>query len=53
MSANARYWPIADIASCAAHVCCQGQSGHDVLRKSAFAVAVGSKADIAAIQVLV
>jgi len=25
---DVRYWPLADIASCAAHVCFGGQSGH-------------------------
>ena len=45
-NSNARYWPLADIASCAAHVRFRGQSGHDRLRKSAFAVAIGRKADM-------
>ena len=46
-TAYVRFWPLADIASCAAHVCFQGQSRHDLLRESAFAVAIGVKADIA------
>jgi hypothetical protein len=37
----------ADIASCAAHVRFQGQSGHDHWHMSAFAVAIGGKADMA------
>jgi hypothetical protein len=28
-----RYWPIADIASCTAHVRFRGESGHDLLRR--------------------
>ena len=28
---NVHFWPLADIASCAAHVCFQGQSGHGFL----------------------
>jgi hypothetical protein len=32
--------------SCTAHVCFWGQSGHGRLRKSAFAVAIGVKADM-------
>ena len=44
---NVRYWPKADIRSCTAHVRFWGQSGHDRLRMSAFAVAIGCKADMA------
>jgi hypothetical protein len=45
-SAHVCLWPIADIASCAAHVRFRGQSGHDLVRMSAFVVAIGGKADI-------
>ena len=31
---------------CAAHVCFQGHSGHDRFPESAFADAIGSKADM-------
>src|SRR5512143_1148386 len=41
-----RFWPLADICSCSAHVRFRGQSRHDLLRESAFAVAIGGKADI-------
>jgi hypothetical protein len=41
-----RYWPIADVGYCTAHVRFQGQSGHDPSGESAFAVAIGSKADM-------
>src|SRR5262249_57962561 len=44
---NVRFWPKADIRSCTAHVRFWGQSGHDRLRMSAFAVAIGGEADIA------
>ena len=44
---DVRYWPKADICSRSAHVCFRGQSRHDRLRESAFAVAIGGKADIA------
>jgi hypothetical protein len=44
---NVRYWPKADIPSCTAHVRFWGKSGHDLVRKSAFAVAIGGKADMA------
>jgi hypothetical protein len=44
--ANVRFWPLADIPSCTAHVCFRGQSGHGLLRNFAFAVAIGSKADM-------
>src|SRR6185369_17993014 len=40
------FWPKADISSCTAHVRFRGQSGHDLVRKSAFAVAIGDKADM-------
>ena len=43
---NVRYWPKADMAECTAHVRFQGQSRHDLLRMSAFAVAIGGKADM-------
>src|SRR5262245_50464063 len=43
---NVRFWPIADIASCTAHVRFRMQSGRDRLRMSAFAVAIGGKADM-------
>jgi hypothetical protein len=43
---NVRYWPKADMAACSAHVRFRGQSGHDLVRKSAFAVAIGGKADM-------
>jgi hypothetical protein len=43
---DVRYWPKADIPSCTAHVRLWGQSRHDLLRESAFAVAIGSKADM-------
>lgn len=42
-----RYWPLADMGSCTAHVCCRWNSGHDLWRESAFVVAIGAKADIA------
>jgi hypothetical protein len=42
-----RLWPKADMAECTAHVRFWGQSGHDFVRKSAFAVAIGGKADMA------
>jgi hypothetical protein len=41
------FGPKADISSCTAHVRFWGQSGHDLVRKSAFAVVVGGKADMA------
>src|SRR4029450_3637838 len=44
---DVRYWPKADIASCTAHVRFWRESGHDRLRMSAFAVAIGCKADMA------
>jgi hypothetical protein len=43
---NVRYWPIADIVSCTAHVRFRGQSRHAIRGVSAFAVAIGGKADI-------
>ena len=43
---NVRFWPKADIPSCTAHVRFRGESGHDRLRKSAFAVVIGGKADM-------
>jgi hypothetical protein len=52
-SSNVRFWPIADIPSCAAHVRFQGQSRHDIcaaerLHRSgvAFDFAFGVKADM-------
>jgi hypothetical protein len=42
-----RYWPLADVQFCTARVRFWGQSGHNRLRKSAFAVAIEAKADIA------
>ena len=42
-----RLWPLADIPNCTAHVRFQEGSGHDRLRISAFAVAIGGKADMA------
>src|SRR4029079_12014456 len=30
-TSNVRYWPLADIPVCNAHVCFQGQSGHNLL----------------------
>src|SRR5262249_40749895 len=47
VSAYVRFWPKADIPRCTAHVRFRGQSGHDRLRMSAFAVAIGGKADMA------
>jgi hypothetical protein len=46
MFANVRLWPIADIGYCTAHVRFWGQSRHGRLRESAFAVAIGCKADM-------
>jgi hypothetical protein len=43
---DVRDWPIADIPCCIAHVRFRGESGHDRLRESAFAVAIGGKADM-------
>jgi len=43
---NVRFWPLADMGWCAAHVCFQEHSGHDRLPESARAVAIGSKADM-------
>ena len=40
------YWPKADMTVCAAHVRSRGQSRHHRLRTSAFAVAIGGKADM-------
>ena len=45
---DVRYWPKADIAYCTAHVRFRGKSRHDRLRESAFAVAIGGKADMRA-----
>jgi hypothetical protein len=45
--AHVRLWPKADIPSRTAHVCFWSNSGHDEAQISAFAVAIGSKADIA------
>src|SRR5262249_51412297 len=44
---HVRLWPKADIPSCGANVRFQGYSRHVRLRMSAFAVAIGGKADIA------
>src|SRR6185369_1633134 len=44
---NVHLWPKADTSQCTAHVRFRGQSRHDFVRKSAFAVAIGGKADIA------
>src|SRR5262249_23173396 len=44
---DVRYWPKADIRSCTAHVRFWGQSGHDRLLMSAFAVAIRGRADMA------
>jgi len=46
-AADVRYWPKADIPVCTAHVRFRGEGGHELVRKSAFAVANGGKADIA------
>ena len=44
--ANVRYWPLADIAGCAAHVRSWGKADIGCyLRESAIAVAIGGKAD--------
>ena len=43
---NVRYWPIADMASCTAHVRFRGQSRHALLRNFASAVAIGCKANM-------
>ena len=37
---DVRFWPLADIASCIAHVRFEGQSRHDLVRMSTFAVAI-------------
>src|SRR5262245_20865972 len=42
---HVRFWPLADIASCTAHVRFRRQSRHDDLPKSALAVAIGCEAD--------
>jgi hypothetical protein len=44
--ADVRFWPLADIRRCAAHVRFRGQSRHDLVWMSAFAVAIGGKADM-------
>jgi hypothetical protein len=44
---DVRYWPLADIRYCAAHVRYWGQSRHDGLPMSAIAIAFRGKADIA------
>jgi len=46
MRVNVRLWPLADIGVCGAHVCFRRESRHDLLRMSAFAVAIGGKADM-------
>ena len=38
---NVRFWPLADIDECAAHVRFWGQSRHRFLREVAFAVSIG------------
>src|SRR5262245_17013987 len=43
---DVRFWPKADIPSCTAPVRFRGQSRHELLRMSAFAVAIGGKADM-------
>ena len=43
---DVRYWPLADIDECAAHVRFWGQSRHAFLREVAFAVAIGGRADM-------
>jgi hypothetical protein len=47
IATDVRYWPKADIPSCTAHVRFWGESGHDPGLMSAFAVAIGGKADMA------
>src|SRR5262245_21248610 len=47
IASDVRYWPKADIGYCAAHVRFRRESRHDLLRMSAFAVAIGGKADMA------
>jgi hypothetical protein len=44
--ASFRYWPLADIVSCTANVRFWGQSRHNDWQMSAFAVAIGGKADM-------
>ena len=44
---NVRFWPLADIRYCAAHVRYWGQSRHDGLPMSAIAIVFRGKADIA------
>src|SRR5262245_5299640 len=44
---NVRFWPKADMGWCTAHVRFRRQSRHDRWHMSAFAVAIGCKADIA------
>ena len=39
--ADVRYWPKADTPSCTAPVRFSEISGHDLVQKSAFAVAIG------------
>jgi hypothetical protein len=39
------FWPLADIASCAARVRFRRQSRHDFLPESALAVVIRAKAD--------
>jgi hypothetical protein len=46
VTCHVRYWPLADIDECAAHVRFWGQSRHGFLREVAFVVAIGGKADV-------
>jgi hypothetical protein len=41
-----RFWPLADMSRCTAHVCFREQSRHDHWHMSAFMVATGGKADM-------
>jgi hypothetical protein len=45
---HVRYWPKTDMSLCTAHIRFWGQSGHGhfAWRMSAFAVAIGGKADM-------
>jgi hypothetical protein len=44
---HVRFWPKADMMVCTAHVRFRGQSRHDLVWMSAFAVAIGGKTDMA------
>src|SRR5262245_1593567 len=46
LSTMSAFWPLADISVCGAHVPFRGQSRHDLVQESAFAVAIGGEADI-------